>query len=1009
MVPAAQPTSSQPIPPNLKSLLPHPHTPWNFSEPLFKRVQNYTSDKSFKLCEVLNTDPELNFILKYFEHQKPPGYSIKRVVCIHNPDHTQVFEGTLKNQEREANNPVFAPKGKDEESKADRARVLARWESQASQFSPVDIKSLSSRGTDTCSKAKVLPLWHGSTKEVCQSICWSGFTSFGKHHYFDENASKGNTKSTDKGYFGAGIYFTNSVQYANMYSSGGNLLLSWVSMREPYPIVNDKPHPQKGSDMLKLEGRMHYQNYNAHFIPVVSIRPQDPQCIEYYPCYKDQTPAWDEFVVFHTSQALPRFWVELGVDFPNVAFSSSGTAGELLTLLLSLLDKPDIQQHVALAQMLQTKADLLLDQAETIPLGIEDQRFLKLAKRLLPEGEKLSSATVSMQLKMGTTAPAILSTAAPVKASPQPISVALLAPVLSKTSAKPALPAIAFGKELWAQYIGDVGEEPPLPPDIDKILKSPCPFFPGNRVEETHLLMLIPKTVNGQPLTLNFLEELMTHPKQGRATKYKHYWDKIKQKYGEAQLQNSYWILLTKDIIPESRDFKRYVDLKPLLEKANVAYEIPRLLEVSVSIFMEYLRTGKKLYNDEPGSLCCCQERIEDFSLFVGYFSPVGLCIDGQRLHIYLPEFFGVGGLRRNFSVDTLPPIAPTNSLTKQPLQKPLPPPPIARSKIVQPEIVLKASPPPLSIASTSVLPPVPSVEEELSGLRRWQKKKEEMMAKQTLLPTSATSLAPVPSPVSSVVPKTSIKSSLIAIAFGKELWAKYLGDVGEEPLLPSNIQEILQSPCPFWPEKKVQETHLLTLIPKTVNGKPLTLNSLEELVKKPRQGQPIKYAFYWGEIKEQYGNQPLPSSYWALMTRDVIPVRSGHNDPVKLLKELNQKANVQYEVPQLLEAATSIFMEYLRTGKRLYSDSPWTYTWCQESVSKHQGKKVVIGGFATGGLRVDNTVGVSDKHIGLGGLRKYGVADAEAARGKAPNKGENYDTWAYPQFASPIKDRKKR
>jgi len=81
--------------------------------------------------------------------------------------------------------------------------VIARWKKQADQFSPLEINSSTSR-TDSCVKAKVLPLWHGSKKEICQSICSSGFTSFGKHHYFDEAAHKGNTSTTDKGYLEVG-------------------------------------------------------------------------------------------------------------------------------------------------------------------------------------------------------------------------------------------------------------------------------------------------------------------------------------------------------------------------------------------------------------------------------------------------------------------------------------------------------------------------------------------------------------------------------------------------------------------------------------------------------------------------------------------------------------------------------------------------------------------------------------------------------------------------------------
>jgi hypothetical protein len=428
MIPASQNLSSAPLPSNLKGLLPHPSIPWNVSSPLFNRIKSVTSDDTaFKSVEVLKTDPEFNFILKYFEHQKPSGFSIKRIVCIHNPDQTSFFEAGIKNMERECSNPVFAPKGKNEEPQADRARVITRWEAQVAQFSPVEIKSWASRQPDIYSKTKVLPLWHGSTAFVCQSVCSSGFTFFGKHHYFDEDASKGGNKSTDKGYFGSGIYFTNSARYAAMYSSEGYLLLTWVSMREPYPVVNDKPHPQKGSDMRKLEGKEHYQNYNAHFIPVASIRPQDPKCLEYYPCYKDQPPAWDEFVVFYPNQALARFWIELGVDFPQVVISDLATNSELLNLLIHLLDQPEVKNHSALAQLLQSKVDKTLQSPETAPLNVEDIQFFKLAKRLKPDGEKLSPIVASMLLK------SMSSSASPQRSLP---------PVPSKSSAKAPFPKI---------------------------------------------------------------------------------------------------------------------------------------------------------------------------------------------------------------------------------------------------------------------------------------------------------------------------------------------------------------------------------------------------------------------------------------------------------------------------------------------------------------------------------------------------------------------------------------
>jgi len=98
--------------PELKQSASHRQTPWNMSSQLFHRIKTQNSNHPFKLCEILNSDSEFKFILTYFEHQKPPGYGIKRIACIHNPDHTIFFEAGIKNMERESDNSAFFPKVK---------------------------------------------------------------------------------------------------------------------------------------------------------------------------------------------------------------------------------------------------------------------------------------------------------------------------------------------------------------------------------------------------------------------------------------------------------------------------------------------------------------------------------------------------------------------------------------------------------------------------------------------------------------------------------------------------------------------------------------------------------------------------------------------------------------------------------------------------------------------------------------------------------------------------------
>jgi len=204
----------------------------------------------------------------------------------------------------------------------------------------------------------------------------------------------------------------------------------------------------------------------------------------------------------------------------------------------------------------------------------------------------------------------------------------------------------------------------------------------------------------------------------------------------------------------------------------------------------------------------------------------------------------------------------------------------------------------------------------------------------------------------------------LPSIAFGKAKWETYFGDVGKEPPLPPHIDEILASPCPYDPGKTVQETHMLVLVPATVNGKPLTPNSLGELIKTPRGGgHATQYRNIYPSILEKYGNISCRESHWVLMTRDVLPgtERKSFKDQCALLGGFRE-----YRVLTLVEAITCVGTEYVVSGNRLYGDNPWTYTRCEEDIGdnpwtytrceediKEGARKaqIEVGGFSVAGL----------------------------------------------------------
>jgi hypothetical protein len=249
----------KPIPLDLRRDLPDPHVPWGISKQIFSQMQAQTGPAhKFKKVEVLPTDPEWRFVWRYFHHDKPTHYDLGRVYCIHERHQQQTFELNLSSQEREAEK--FPPTWSHEARASQRAAAIDRWKEAAGVFSPFSTIEQDGRRR-TWKNTKVMPLWHGSSEEVCASVAESGFVYFGKKAI---SKTAADPSSTDVGFFGSGIYFTNSARYSADIYSKGHLLLAWVSMREPFPVVGDASQ----TDMQVLQGGGAYKTYNTHYVPV---------------------------------------------------------------------------------------------------------------------------------------------------------------------------------------------------------------------------------------------------------------------------------------------------------------------------------------------------------------------------------------------------------------------------------------------------------------------------------------------------------------------------------------------------------------------------------------------------------------------------------------------------------------------------------------------------------------------------------------------------------------------
>lgn len=238
--------------------------------------------------------------------------------------------------------------------------------------------------------------------------------------------------------------------------------------------------------------------------------------------------------------------------------------------------------------------------------------------------------------------------------------------------------------------------------------------------------------------------------------------------------------------------------------------------------------------------------------------------------------------------------------------------------------------------------------------------------ASATSKPAPLTRFFPAPS-YSEFIKETSKGVIRGEVRFGAAEWKKYFGDVGVEPPLPENVTEIDNAPCPFSndPQVKVKDTHMWVLIPAYIHRGwfglkiPLTLNTLLKIIRAPLVGE--NKAGFNDIILEEYGDMAPEASYWALMTRDVIPgsKRKSFDEQKALIT-----SHAGYVVPGVLAVAVCLSVEYAISSTRLLRygheefkkpkppEFPWqqqtsfgtqiiftTYTRCEE-------KRILIGNF---------------------------------------------------------------
>jgi hypothetical protein len=212
----------------------------------------------------------------------------------------------------------------------------------------------------------------------------------------------------------------------------------------------------------------------------------------------------------------------------------------------------------------------------------------------------------------------------------------------------------------------------------------------------------------------------------------------------------------------------------------------------------------------------------------------------------------------------------------------------------------------------------------------------------------------------------------------GAEAWRSQKIDVGEAPPIPSSItRELLESECPLHRGKKIKDTHLLVLVPKSVNGKPYTALELDKLCAM-RKGSGEKLIYDGKEWANTWKSQPWASTPQSESEWLLIP--KSDPDPEKVSKKKHFRSKriaaqqtvhdtyyPDYREVKAVELMTAALLHDLVNGERLLDGY---YLRCQEKNAS--GGRVCVGFFFAHGLVVhDDFVDRADDCIGRALARK--------------------------------------
>jgi hypothetical protein len=206
---------------------------------------------------------------------------------------------------------------------------------------------------------------------------------------------------------------------------------------------------------------------------------------------------------------------------------------------------------------------------------------------------------------------------------------------------------IAFSSKNWAEWDADLVKDVDLKQEMLSLPKNIAEelrysAFPGKSIRETHVLVRMPKG-----LTIKKLGKLAKKYFPSNIHGYRYTWQGVIDKLADKSINESVWLLMTKDVLLGSRN-KTYNQQKVIVDElaktTGVDYQIPTILEAATCILAEYSRSKNRLFSDNPLIYTRCRDNIQNYQMAVGGFYSSGLRIIDNYFE---KKFIGIAILRK--------------------------------------------------------------------------------------------------------------------------------------------------------------------------------------------------------------------------------------------------------------------------------------------------------------------------------------------------------------------------